>query len=40
MKWATHVIFMGRREMHTGFWSGNMKETDHLEDLAVDEGIM
>jgi hypothetical protein len=25
-----------RGEMHTGFWWGNLKEGDHLEDLGVD----
>jgi len=23
-------------ELHTGFWRGDMKERDHLEDLRVD----
>ena len=26
---------MGRREMHTWFWCGNLKERDHLEELDV-----
>jgi hypothetical protein len=26
----------GRRKMYTGFWLGNVKEEDHLEDLGVD----
>jgi len=25
----------GRREMHSGFWWGNLKERDHLEDLDI-----
>jgi hypothetical protein len=29
---------MGRREMHTGFWWGNPRETDNLEDLGIDRG--
>jgi hypothetical protein len=28
---------MGRREMHTGIWCGNLKKRGHLEEL--DEGI-
>ena len=30
----------GTREGHTGFWWGNLKETSHLEDLNIDEGII
>jgi len=26
----------GGGEVHTGFWWGNPKERDHLEDLGVD----
>ena len=26
--------------MYTGFWRGNLKERDHLEDLDVDERII
>jgi hypothetical protein len=27
---------MGRGEIHRGFWWGNLKERDHLEDLNVE----
>jgi len=27
-------------EVHTGFWWGNMRERDHLEDPGVDGRIM
>jgi len=26
---------MGRREVHTGFWWGNLRERDHLGDSGV-----
>jgi hypothetical protein len=26
---------MGRREVHTGFWWGNLKETDHVAEPGV-----
>jgi hypothetical protein len=28
---------MGRGEAYTGFWWGNQKEIDHLEDPGIDE---
>jgi hypothetical protein len=31
---------MGRREMHTGFWWGNLKERGHIEDPHVDERVI
>jgi hypothetical protein len=30
----------GRREAYTGFWWGNLKEIDHLEDTDVDGRII
>jgi hypothetical protein len=27
-------------EVHTGFWWGNLKERDHLEELSVDVRIV
>jgi hypothetical protein len=27
-------------EVHTGFWWGNLRERDHLEDLGVDGRII
>jgi hypothetical protein len=36
MRWAGHVARMGRGEAYTGFWWGNLRERDHLEDLGID----
>jgi hypothetical protein len=36
MRLAGHVACMGRGEVHTGFWWGNLRERDHLEDLDGD----
>jgi hypothetical protein len=36
MRWAGHVARMGRREAYTGFWCGDLREKDQLEDLGVD----
>jgi hypothetical protein len=30
----------GRGEVHKGFWWGNLRGRDHLEDLGVDGRIM
>jgi hypothetical protein len=31
---------MGKREMHTGFWRGNLREGDHLGDPGIDGRII
>jgi hypothetical protein len=36
-RWAMHVACMG--EVYTRLWWGDLKETDHLEDLGVDGRI-
>lgn len=33
---AGHVALMGRGEVQTGFWWGNLGEREHLEDLCID----
>jgi hypothetical protein len=33
-----HVMETG--EVRTGFWLGDLRERDHLEDLVVDERIL
>jgi hypothetical protein len=31
---------MGKREVHTGFWWGDLREGDHLEDAGIDVRII
>ena len=37
---AVYMARMGRGEVQTGFWWGNLKERDHLEDSGVDGRII
>ena len=39
MRLAGHVARMGR-DVHTGFWWGNLRERDHLEDPGIDRRII
>jgi hypothetical protein len=39
MRWAGHVARIGRIEVYTGFWLGNLREIDHLRDPGVDGRI-
>jgi len=36
MRWAGHIARMGERRGYTGFWWGNLRERDHLEERDVD----
>jgi hypothetical protein len=36
MRWAGHVERMGKGEVHTRFWWGNLRERDHLENPGID----
>jgi hypothetical protein len=40
MRWAVQVVYMGRGEVHAGFWPGNLKERNHLVDLGMDGRII
>jgi hypothetical protein len=40
MRWARHVARTGAREVHTGFWWGDLREGDHLGDPGVDGRII
>jgi len=35
MRWAGHVARLGRVKVYTGFWWGNLRERDHLEDPDI-----
>ena len=38
MRWVGHIACMGRREVHTGhtgFWCGNLRERDNLENSGI-----
>jgi len=39
MRWAGHVARTGG-EVYTGFWWGNLREREHLEDPVVDRRII
>jgi len=39
IRWAGHVAHMRRGAVYTGFWWGNPRERDHLEDSCVDRRI-
>jgi len=40
MRWVGHVACMGRGEVYTGFWWGNLRERDHFEDPHVDGRVI
>jgi hypothetical protein len=40
MRWSGHVARMGTREVHAGFWLGNLREGDHLGDLDIDGRVI
>ena len=40
VRWAGHVARMGRGEAYTGFWWGNLRERDHLENPGVEGRII
>ena len=35
-RWVGHVVRMGKGEAYKGFWLGNLRERDRLEDPGVD----
>jgi len=38
-RWAGHVVRMGTGVVHTGFWWGNLREGNDLEDLGTDGSL-
>jgi hypothetical protein len=40
MRWTGHVARIGREEVYTGFWWGNLRERGHLGDPGVDGRII
>jgi hypothetical protein len=40
MRWAGNIARMGKREVHTEFWWGDLKEGDYLGDPDVDGRII
>jgi hypothetical protein len=40
MRWAGHVARMGKSQVHTGFWWGDLREGDHLGGSGVDGRIV
>jgi len=40
LRWAGHVMLMGRGEVCTGFWLGNLRERDQWGDPDVDGRVI
>jgi hypothetical protein len=40
MKWVGHVARIGKREVHTVFWWGDLREGDFSGDPGVDGRII
>jgi hypothetical protein len=40
MRWAERTARVGRGEVHTRFWWGNLREGDHLKDPGIDGKII
>ena len=36
MRWAGRVALCRRGKLHSGFWWGNLREREHLEDQGVE----
>ena len=40
MRWAVNLARVGRGEVYTRFWWGNLRERDHFEDAGLDGRII
>jgi len=40
MRWVGYVAHIGRVEVYKGFWWGNLRERNHLEDPGMDRRII
>jgi hypothetical protein len=40
MRWSACVAHTGQKRNDTGFWWGNLKKRDHLQDLGIDGMII
>ena len=40
MGWAGYVARIGRVEVYTGFWRGDLRERDHLEEPGGDGRVI
>jgi hypothetical protein len=40
VRWEGHVALWGKREVHTGFWWGDLRKGDHLGNPGVDGRII
>jgi hypothetical protein len=40
MSWLGQVAHIGSGDLYTGFWWGNLRVRDHLEDSNVDERLI
>ena len=40
LRWAGHVEFVGIADLHTGFFWGNLRKRDYLEDPGLDGRII
>jgi len=40
MRWLGHVAHIGRGEVYTGFWWGDLREKDHLRDPGIDGRVI
>jgi hypothetical protein len=37
MRWVGHLVHRGERQVHTGFWKGDLREEKRLGDPRIDE---